>query len=1049
MRIVGEAADGETAIDLVRQLNPDVVLMDITLRNLGGIDASRQILDAFPDTKVIALSIHAEKHFVDAMLHAGVAGYILKDSAPEELVDGVRAVMSGEVVLSAQVAGLVVSEYRNALSGERVLDDGQDQAPESAMITRRLHRPRYADGALKRTRLLERLERNRYRPLTLISAPAGYGKTVLASMWLEATNCASVWVSLDERDDDLLAFVEYLLAAVCRAYPTLELRTPSLLKASVKPSASKIASFLIDDLHQITKPFILALDDVHLIREQAIFDLLGELLRHPLLSVHLVLIGRRDPPLPIATMRAHGQVAEIRARDLRFAPTETAQLLGRMLDRDIDSEIAAEWTERTEGWVTALRMAALSLRHGDQTDDLSIGMVAGSGYVEEYLFTDVLAHLPPANTEWLLKVSLLGRFCAPLCEAVCRAEGPVEGSELTGKEFVRWLQDENLFLVSLDDRGQWLRFHHVFQRLLQDALRDQLAPDEIAGLYLRASNWCAENGLLEEAIPYALSAEEPAVAARLVVRHRYALMNAEQWQRLDRLFELLPADEMAQNPLLLNARAFLLLHHGREQEAFAAQQQAKLLLAGSTPVGEPTLEDEERRNAQAELGVLSFFEDFRAEQPARFVSKAKESLEVLSPQALHVRAVAIATMGFGLQWSGDVTGHIEVLREALRNPARPAGIRARLFHSLATAYSMQGDLNQVLELGSECLRIAEDHDLPAPMSWGRYHLGTAHYLRNELAQAERYLIALVEDHALSPETHLAFGASALALLHHSQGRGSEATQTIELVSTFFQGTERTATNALVDAFRLELAIRRGDLAEAYQLSKRTAATVRLPRWYFYLPQLSQLKLLLAQGTPGSLADACIRLESLDEELRERSMSNARLDVLAVLALVQDALGEEQAALNKLSAALDLGEPGGFIRNFVDLGPPMADLLRRLHRQEEAVQSRSLPYLTQILAAFPDADQASARTAPASGAARATVDHSEGDLPSPVSPVEPLTERESQILRLLATELSPKEMAGDLFLSVHTVRTHIRNIYAKLDVHSRFEAVERAKELGLL
>ena len=242
------------------------------------------------------------------------------------------------------------------------------------------------------------------------------------------------------------------------------------MQAPAAPSASTVARYLMNDLHQITDRFILVLDDIHLVKQQAIFDLFAELLRHPLPSMHLVLIGRRDPPLPIASLRARGQVTEIRARDLQFTPAETAHLLGQMLDRDIDDEIAAEWTEKTEGWVTALRLAALSLHHRDRTDDLRIGIPGSTLHLKEYLLADVLAHLPPAKKEWLLRVSLLDRFCAPLCEAVCRS--PRDGSQsdsaagttdLTGQEFVRWLHDDNLFLVTLDDQGQWFRFHHLFQ----------------------------------------------------------------------------------------------------------------------------------------------------------------------------------------------------------------------------------------------------------------------------------------------------------------------------------------------------------------------------------------------------------------------------------------------------------------------------------------------------------------------------------------------------------------------------------------------------------
>lgn len=324
------------------------------------------------------------------------------------------------------------------------------------LVRTKLHRPQASPKLELRTRLLEPLNQNIDRTLSLISAPAGYGKTTLASLWLQTSGRASAWVSLDERDDDLLIFISYLVAAIQDVFPTLQLKTQALLRAPLPPSASTAARYLINDLYQIPERFILALDDIHALRQPAIFDLLAELLRYPVPSLHLVLIGRRDPPLPIASLRAYGQVTEIRARDLGFTTEETAHLLGQILRRDIDPETAAEWTEKTEGWVTALQLAALSLHHRGQVDHLKPENLAAGQYIQDYLLTDVLAHIPVDKREWLLKASLLDRFCPALCEAAC---GPEAAASLTGKEFVRWLAADNLFLVALDAQGQWHRFH--------------------------------------------------------------------------------------------------------------------------------------------------------------------------------------------------------------------------------------------------------------------------------------------------------------------------------------------------------------------------------------------------------------------------------------------------------------------------------------------------------------------------------------------------------------------------------------------------------------
>ena len=362
---------------------------------------------------------------------------------------------------------------------------------------------------------------------------------------------------------------------------------------------------------------------------------------------------------------------------------------------------------------------------------------------------------------------------------------------------------------------------------------------------------------------------------------------------------------------------------------------------------------------------------------------------------------------------------------------------------------MDGDLSGVLEAGSECLRIAEGLRLLMSVSYGRYNMGTGHYLRNELDLAEPYLLALLDERASSAPVYVAFGVFALALIYQAQGRGSEATQVVETISAYLQETEHRVALAIAEAFRVELAIRQGKLAQALRLSKGLQFDIRPPRWYFYVPQLTQCKLLLAEGTPESLAGARSRLAALDAEMRTLNRNHVRIDVLALQALVYSALGEEATALEKLGGALALAEPGGFVRNFVDLGPPMASLLARLRRQQEALIPPWRPTWPRFWRPSRHKTRPARKTESSRWSSAPVLDRRGGSSAAPPPLAEPLTKREAEILTLMATDLSPQEMAGELFVSTVTVRTHIRSIYAKLDVHSRCEAVQRAKQMGLL
>ena len=300
------------------------------------------------------------------------------------------------------------------------------------ILTTKLYRPPASPDLEPRTRLLERLDRNRQRPLTLITAPAGYGKTVLVSQWVESGNVSSAWFSLDETDNDLGVFVSYLFAAVSHTFPDLALRSLNLLAAPNLPPVSVLAQTLINDLDQLEQPFILVLDDIHRIHHQEICELLDLLLQHPPYNLHLVMIGRHDPPLQISSLRAHGLMTEFRTLDLRFTSDETAQMMQKMLDREIDPAVAAEWTKATEGWVTGLRLAVLSLRHRGQNDDLSVRVRGDSRYLRDYLFAEVLAHLPDSYQNCLIKIAFLDRFCGPLCEAVCQTDGRPKSNSLEG-----------------------------------------------------------------------------------------------------------------------------------------------------------------------------------------------------------------------------------------------------------------------------------------------------------------------------------------------------------------------------------------------------------------------------------------------------------------------------------------------------------------------------------------------------------------------------------------------------------------------------------------
>ena len=502
LKVVGEAGDGLEAIERFRYLAPDIVVMDINMPNIDGIEATRRILSEFPEARVVALSVHSSKQFVNDMIQAGVAGYILKECVPDEMVQGLRAVLAGEVYLSASISGIVISEYKKLMSDA----DQPPEIPEEPILRTKLHRPPISADIIPRARLIKFLENGIQKILTLISAPAGYGKSVLASQWLEISCLPSIWVSLDENDNDVSAFLRYVLEAIQSLFPQQVLKTKSLVGLAELPSLKVIGRYLLNDLEALSERFILVLDDYHYISNTAVHDLLTELLTHPSPAMHLVLITRRDPPLALASLQARGILTEIPSELLRFNSSETKSLLERIVRRTISDKSAAVLEERMEGWVTGLLLAAMSIRSKPDQERIVDELQGPVQYVKDYLITEVLNSQSAPIRHYLLTTSIVDRFCAGLCDVLGGVDAKPSEGEIDGAAFIAKLQKDNLFLVALDTENRWFRYHHLFHQLLQDQLNQGWRPDQVAALQSRANAWFAENDIIDDAKKHTLVA---------------------------------------------------------------------------------------------------------------------------------------------------------------------------------------------------------------------------------------------------------------------------------------------------------------------------------------------------------------------------------------------------------------------------------------------------------------------------------------------------------------------------------------------------------------
>ena len=889
-------------------------------------------------------------------------------------------------------------------------------------IRTKLYKPQIPANLVPRLWLLEWLSQHRRVPLTLVSASAGYGKTTLVSSWLEAVDSPSAWLSLDEYDDDLTIFLRYFTTALQTMFPEAGRETQELLNTPTLPPVPVLARTLANELTRFTTPFILVLDDYHFIHEEAIHNLLSELLRHPPRAMHLVITTRSDPPLPITTLRARAQVTEIRLHELRFKAAETTIFLQQM-GVQADDITAESLTQKTEGWVTGLRLVALSLRHRDDIGLLLKGMPENNRYVTDYLLAEVLNRLDPAIQDFLLKTSILDRLCGPLCDAVTELDEPV----CDGLAYLAWMEEQNLFTIPLDDQRYWYRYHHLFQNLLQHQLAQKLDTQAVAVLYMRASTWYAENGLIDEALHHALKAGNVSAAAQLVEQHGPALLNEDKWYILEKWLARLPDDIIQQRPNLLLARIQVLYHQFKLWAIPPLLERVEILLT-------------EGETAHPSWGDVNFFWGYHwywQGQAARSLDLLDRALERTPKSSYVPRGEAEIFWGVASQMVGRTEETIRILNEWLyaeqtSHPSR----RIYLFGALNFVYLLGGKLAEAVQTAQQLQVLGEKYNNTYVDAFGSYLQANPYYCWNRLEDAAHHFARAVE-RRYSLHTRASIDSLAgLTLSYQALGQPDRAGATMALFLEFATDTNNPAYIAVARSCQARLAMLQGDMASAERWLQ-TADLTGDDHVMFYFVELSritQCRILIAQGTEASLRQAVELLQAYRQQNEAQHNIRQLMDILPLQALAYHKQGKFDETLVVLARAVNLGQPGGFIRSFVEAGPELAGHLEKLRRQGVAVD-----YIGQILAASGTKDEGPGTVSPL----LSTVLRPSSSL------VEPLTDRELEVLELLAQRFSNKEIATELVISPLTVKKHTINIYQKLGAKNRRQAVSQAEALGFI
>ena len=886
------------------------------------------------------------------------------------------------------------------------------------LLGTKLHAPRRRRGLVDRPRLGTRLGDGRDRPsLTLVSAPAGFGKTTLLAEWLAGTD-RTAWFSVDAADNDPSVFWAYVIRALQTVAPAVGETATAILASSPVAVESALAS-LLNDLDALDGDVHLVLDDYHVVEATQIHDGMAFLLDHLPPTVHLVVATRADPPLPLPRLRARGELLEIRAADLRFTGDEAAAYLNGAMGLSLDADAVAALGGRTEGWIAALQLAALSLQGRDDAAAFIESFTGDDRFVVDYLVEEVLERQPPDVRAFLLRTSVLDRLTGPLCDAVTGGDG--------GRATLEALERANLFLVPLDDQRTWYRYHHLFGDMLRARLVDEEPREALLDLHRRASAWFAKHGDAAEAIAHAIAANDFERVAELVERAAPSLRRTRQDATLRRWLELIPDHLLRDRPVLTIALVGARMATGDTTGVEALLRSVESWLSpDSAPAGHPVVYDEDDfANLPAQVAVYRAALALLGGDVAATVAHADRVLLLADPADHLRRGSASALLGLAHWTVADLGTARARYADAVESFVAARHLPDMLGCSLALAdiQLAQGRLHDATATFERALRLAGEQ--PGMRGTADMHVGLAALLleRDELDAAARHLRAGAElgEQAALPQNAYRHRVAA-ARLRLAEGDAPAALVLLDEAERVYD-TDFSPSVQPIPALKARIHLAAGDVAAAARWADEHGLGVDDDLSYVHeFEHVTLVRLLLARRDHDA-GEAALRFaDRLLRAAEDGGRCRTVIELLVLRALAHDARGDRDPAIVAVAEALARAEPEGYVRVFAEERPAITPLLRSVLGRGAAGR-----HAQRIAASLNEAD----------GARRGRREL-----------VDDLSSREADVLRLLRTDLSGPEIARELVVSLNTVRTHTKNIYAKLGVGTRRAAVRRADELDL-
>ncbi len=885
------------------------------------------------------------------------------------------------------------------------------------LITTKLFKPTLRRELVPRPHLVAALNAGLSGKLTLVSAPAGYGKTTLLGEWIDQQEVPFGWVSLDAKDNDPDRFFSYLIAGLQAIDVTVE---DNILSNLQTQSGDKVGAFLLPLINQISASadhFALVLDDYHRIHDQEIHNALTYLLENLPPNMHLVIATRSDPPLRLAKLRAQGELCEVRVDDLRFTVEEAVQYFNQSMGLGMSPSDITILTQKTEGWIVGLQLAGITLQKHPDKHQFVVTFAGDDRYIADYLLDEALNRQPAQIQSFLLQTSILDRLCASLCDSVTGWDD--------SQSLLTALEQANLFLVPLDHQRVWYRYHHMFADLLQNRLKLSKSA-QLRDLHRKASIWYEDNSLLADAINHAVAADEMGRIVQLTENLAIHKMDAGELDVLIAWLDRQPNSLLLRHPWLLVARSWVFLNTGKYDAVETSLTELEdILSAESYSKGLVS-------SIQGHIAAIrSYLAEMRSD-PNTAIQLAEDALKFLPEKNVQLRAFVATRLANALSWMGDLERAIDALREA-GDAAKAAedGQLALTAHSeMATLQFVTGQLSEAIESFEEIKSYAEflaqkdGRRLPA-MGMIFRQLGSALLERNRLSEAKYYASEAVQIcqqwgekdtlmHALLVLAKVNFFHGEFDKYEHYIDQAIQVSKSISILSHSF-----------VIAFRYHYLLVRGELEEVEIWSRDSALSIDDEiRFDQRIDYQNFARLLAAKGNYEHALQIIKKLVILAENAGAKFYT---IKLYVLLAKILQQMNQPEDAIQALEKALAIASPEGYVRSFLDEGELIAQLVY------QAAQEGIYPeYCQRLLDEF-----SKEVSVPRDSQGRP------GDL------VEPLTERELEVLGLIAQGSTNQEIARDLYLSLYTVKSHARNIFSKLGVKNRTEAVAKARLFGLL